>query len=327
MWLKKLVGVSLAITIVGMFGITIAGLGFTRSNKVLVLNPDGTTREISAAEAAANPNLVEVSSSAPGANPTNSSTSSSTGSSDSSSSASSSSNTSSPSTSGAASTGTSTSSTGTTSGSSGTSTGTSTGGTSAGGTTVSKPVVSLTISPATITSGSSSTLSWSATNSPTSCTASGSWSGTKGSSGSQSTGAKTTGSYSYSLTCSNTGGSGAATVGQTVNAPAVTYCGGLSPCYGPSQLASHNTTSSSCWGYNINRVVDNTALNNGYHKGTGSNLFSNGSTVICGNVNLASYLNGSKSISGIGSRNHGAAKSNSGTIASYFVGYYDASKP
>ncbi len=71
------------------------------------------------------------------------------------------------------------------------------------------PVVSLTASPAAIYAGSSATLSWSATNSPTSCTASGDWTGTKSASGTQSTGIlNTIKTYTYSLTCTNDGGSG-----------------------------------------------------------------------------------------------------------------------
>jgi hypothetical protein len=73
------------------------------------------------------------------------------------------------------------------------------------------PVVSISASPS---SGYANiinpTITWSATNSPTSCTATGDWSGAKSSSGSQSQGvlsvAKT---YTYTLTCSNVGGSSA----------------------------------------------------------------------------------------------------------------------
>ncbi len=72
----------------------------------------------------------------------------------------------------------------------------------------SPPNVSLTLSPNSILSGQSSTISWSATNSPTTCTASGSWSGAKAGSGSQSTGAMSVGNYVYNLSCSNAGGTG-----------------------------------------------------------------------------------------------------------------------
>ena len=246
MWLKKLVGVSLVITIISMFGITIGGLGFTRSDKVMVLNPDGTTKEISAEEAAANPNLVEVTPAKSGGGSSSGSTSSAVSSSGGTSSGGSSSSSSSSSGSTASASSGSTSSTGggtTTSG--GTTGGTSGGTTTGGGTTVSAPVVSLSISPSSITSGSSSTLSWSATNSPTSCSASGSWSGTKSSSGSQSTGTKTTGTYTYTLTCSNSGGSGSKDVTQTVSAPALA-CGSGGTCH-YSDISSH-TSQSDCRG-------------------------------------------------------------------------------
>ncbi|MHB8710434.1 MAG: fibronectin type III domain-containing protein [Minisyncoccota bacterium] len=68
----------------------------------------------------------------------------------------------------------------------------------------SAPTVTLSASPASVTSGSSSTLAWSSTNA-TSCTASGSWTGTKATSGSQTlTNLTTTGTYT--LSCTGTGG-------------------------------------------------------------------------------------------------------------------------
>jgi hypothetical protein len=75
------------------------------------------------------------------------------------------------------------------------------------------PVVTFTANPASIASGASSTLTWSATNA-TSCTASGGWTGTKSTSGTESTGALTA-SRSYTLSCSGAGGSAQQSV--TVN--------------------------------------------------------------------------------------------------------------
>lgn len=76
-----------------------------------------------------------------------------------------------------------------------------------GGPVTQPPVVTISASPTTIGSGSSSTISWSATNSPTSCTASGNWSGAKAGSGSTSTGTmNTAGTYTYTLACSNSAG-------------------------------------------------------------------------------------------------------------------------
>ncbi|MCM2310762.1 MAG: DUF4038 domain-containing protein, partial [Steroidobacteraceae bacterium] len=68
------------------------------------------------------------------------------------------------------------------------------------------PTVTLTANPTSVTSGSSSTLSWSSTNA-TSCAASNGWSGAKATSGTQSTGplGSTT---TYTLVCTGAGGSG-----------------------------------------------------------------------------------------------------------------------
>ncbi len=71
------------------------------------------------------------------------------------------------------------------------------------------PTVNLTITPPNILIGNSATLNWSATNSPTSCTASGDWSGNKSANGSQSTGTLYTAkAYLYNLSCTNAGGTG-----------------------------------------------------------------------------------------------------------------------
>ena len=100
------------------------------------------------------------------------------------------------------------------------------GGTASQSATVSvsspAPVVTFKASPSSVSSGSSTTLSWSATNA-TSCTASGAWSGAKAVSGSQSTGALSA-NATYGLVCSGTGGSAnqSVTVSVTPAAPAVT---------------------------------------------------------------------------------------------------------
>jgi hypothetical protein len=66
------------------------------------------------------------------------------------------------------------------------------------------PSVSLSANPTSVTSGATSTLTWSSTNA-TSCTASGAWSGTKATSGSAATAALTANS-TYSLSCTGAGG-------------------------------------------------------------------------------------------------------------------------
>ena len=81
------------------------------------------------------------------------------------------------------------------------------------------PTVNLSANPTSISSGGSSTLTWSSTNT-TSCTASGSWSGTKPLSGSQSTGSLTgPSSYTYTLTCIGPSGSASRSVTVSVAAP------------------------------------------------------------------------------------------------------------
>ena len=84
------------------------------------------------------------------------------------------------------------------------------------------PTVSLSALPTSVSSGGSSTLTWSSTNA-SSCTASGAWSGTKATSGSSSTGGITSTS-TYTLTCSGTAGSAASTATVTVT-PALAISG------------------------------------------------------------------------------------------------------
>ena len=116
--------------------------------------------------------------------------------------------------------------------------------------TSSAPTVSITTSPTSITSGQSSTLSWSSTNA-TSCTASGGWSGTKSTSGTQAVTPTT--NTTYTLTCTGSGGSasGSATVTVTTTsgtAPTVTIT--ANPASVPqgqsSTLTWSSTNATSC---------------------------------------------------------------------------------
>lgn len=191
------------------------------------------------------------------------------------------------------------------------------------------PTVSVTLATSPITTGTSTTYSWSSTGA-SSCTGGGVLSGAKATSGGPvTTGTQSTaGTFNYTISCVNSiGGSASSTAVLTVNNAAVVYCSSKTPCYGPNDMVAHNTAAN-CWGYNSNRVVNVTNLNSGYHKAQQGNLLPSGFTAICGNVNLAPYLSGGASITGIGSHNHGSSpKNNTGTIASYLVGYYDATKP
>lgn len=205
-------------------------------------------------------------------------------------------------------------------------------------TTIGAPKVSISISPATITAGSAATISWSATNSPTSCKASGSWSGSKASNGSQSTGAMgSAGTFSFSLSCSNAGGSGSASASLKVNAaPVVVYCGGKTPCYGRSDLAAHGSTNN-CWGWNKDWVINITSYQPNHSASKSSSATSDlaSASTTC-NHDIAAVLAGTAAIPGYktsgGSTKHShksSTKDNTSTsrLTAYRVGYYDANKP
>jgi hypothetical protein len=180
-----------------------------------------------------------------------------------------------------------------------------------------------------IAPGTSTTYSWSSANA-TSCSGSGALSGSKATSGGPvTTGVmNTAGTYNFTITCVNAvGGSASSTAILTVTSAAIVYCNGKTPCYGVTDLNSH-VTATNCWAYNLDRVVNVTTFNNGYHKSRYGNILPSGFTGDCGNVNLQPFLVGKASIPGIGSHNHSSAvKTNTGTITGYFTGYYDGTKP
>ncbi|MBS0366387.1 MAG: DUF4038 domain-containing protein [Proteobacteria bacterium] len=88
------------------------------------------------------------------------------------------------------------------------------------------PTLSFSASPASITSGGSSTLSWTAANT-TSCTASGGWSGAQLASGSADV--QPASSTTYSLACSGAGGSVSQSITVTVTGGSVAGCAGSGP--------------------------------------------------------------------------------------------------
>jgi hypothetical protein len=101
------------------------------------------------------------------------------------------------------------------------------------------PVVSLTASPATITAGGDSTLSWNSTNA-TACTAGGSWSGAKATSGSeQITNIQAT--TTYSLTCTGTGGTSVPASATVTANPVVGPASGTADA-GPSRTVIAGST-------------------------------------------------------------------------------------
>ncbi|CAN5418038.1 hypothetical protein BH10PAT3_BH10PAT3_6620 [soil metagenome] len=212
-----------------------------------------------------------------------------------------------------------------------------TGTASANLTVIAIPVITITVSPASINTGSSATTTWSVTNSPSSCTAGGSWSGSKAASGSQTTGVMNTpGSYVYSLSCTNSGGTASKSATLTVSTLAQVYCSGRTPCYGPSNLATHSAAGN-CWGWNVDWVINITSFRPSHPGGikSGSTSTLESSAAVC-NHDIHSLLAGSASIAGYkdsgGSSTHGhnsSTTNNSGgsQLAGYRVGYYDATKP
>lgn len=88
--------------------------------------------------------------------------------------------------------------------------------------TITRPTVALTSTVVSATDPGSITLSWSATNSPTSCTASGgygtTWSGAKASSGSLTVSGYPAGTYTFTLSCINSAGTGSSSTSFTVSA-------------------------------------------------------------------------------------------------------------
>jgi mannan endo-1,4-beta-mannosidase len=90
-------------------------------------------------------------------------------------------------------------------------------------TTSNGPAVSLNATPATVSTGTASTISWSATNAST-CTASGGWSGSKAVTGTWSTGALSA-SKTYTLTCNGASGTAPATKSITVSLQSTSTAG------------------------------------------------------------------------------------------------------
>ncbi|HET6925187.1 MAG TPA: hypothetical protein VFH39_05145 [Candidatus Saccharimonadales bacterium] len=202
------------------------------------------------------------------------------------------------------------------------------------------PVVSVTLSPVSITAGSSSTISWSATNSPSSCTAGGSWSGSKAASGSQSTGAmNTAGSFNFTLSCTNSGGTGSGSGTLVVNPAGTVYCGGLSPCHGSAYMANHASVGN-CYAWNTGSgsaypwIINITSFRPDHPGGTRTGSIEE-TTSVC-NHNIHAILAGNAAIPGYKDSggdttysHHSGTVNNtsSSNLSSYRVGYYDAADP
>lgn len=211
---------------------------------------------------------------------------------------------------------------------------------------VAAPSIELTVDPATIASGTTAALKWTASGNPTTCVASGDWSGEKTPYGAESTGRVTAqGERTYTIECENQGGKAksstvlkvgppgttsvaaaptTSTGTSTSAVPSVTYCGGRLPCYGPKDVASHSG-SGNCWGWNGERVINITGYDASYHKAK-SGINSIEVSGVCG-VDLKGALDGSVGAGGQ-TRNHNAASKNNTdrSMIPYFVGYYDPKK-
>ena len=99
-----------------------------------------------------------------------------------------------------------------------------------------QPTVTLTATPASITSGQTTSLQWSSTNATT-CSASNGWSGAKSASGTESVGplnANTT----FALSCTGSGGTGTASVTVNVSAPSTNSGGGGGGAFNLGLLAA-----------------------------------------------------------------------------------------
>ncbi len=118
--------------------------------------------------------------------------------------------------------------------------------------TVDAPVVTLSANPTSLTSGGSTTLTWTATDA-SSCTASGGtgWSGAKNAVGGNQTISNLTSNQTFTLNCNGTGGSGSASASVTVTAPAaptVTFSANPTTVTtgNPTTLTWSSTNATSC---------------------------------------------------------------------------------
>lgn len=210
------------------------------------------------------------------------------------------------------------------------------------------PTVSVTAQPDAIAAGGFSALSWTASGSPASCTASDSWSGAKTPFGAESTGRiSTPGQYKYTLSCTNSGGTGTATVtvavgpanaappstpagnkgGSSTGPAAATYCGGRVPCYNASDVSKHGA-SGNCWGWLGDRVINISGFDVSFHAAR-SGVSTIQVSGVCGK-DISAAVGGKVSTSDYpGGHDHqlGAKSSSDPNYLGYFVGYFDSSKP
>jgi hypothetical protein len=118
---------------------------------------------------------------------------------------------------------------------------------SSGGTTTPAPTVTLNASPNTVTSGSKTTINWSASNA-TACSGSGAWSGGQPLSGTKSTGAVTA-DLTFAITCSGSGGN--ATASTTVSVASAPVNGYATLSWSAPTTNTNGTPISALAGYHL----------------------------------------------------------------------------
>lgn len=205
------------------------------------------------------------------------------------------------------------------------------------------PTITISTDPAEIPTGSFAAIKWSVEGDVDSCHGDGAWSGPKTPYGAESSGRiASEGVKEYVLVCKNKAGevrqSAKVTVKKGIIAAAPTqsgstpssssapvYCSGVSPCYGPREVAAHSSPGN-CWGYNGNRVLNISGFDAAFHQSrSGISTIEVGG--VCGG-NLASALGGGVSADGRSQNHNNTTKANADrNMVSYFIGYFDAGKP
>ncbi len=146
---------------------------------------------------------------------------------------------------------------------------------------------------------------------------------TGGSSGGTSSGGGSSGGATSGGGSSGGSGGGSSGGGTTPPPPPPTYCSGQTPCYGPSDLASHSSTSGACWGRNLSWVIDLQQFKPN-HPGPSSVI---ATAQTCGQ-DVHNILAGSASSNSQTHRHNSSTINNTSSWAGAAkIGYYDANKP
>ena len=205
------------------------------------------------------------------------------------------------------------------------------------------PTVVLKADPETIAAGQAAALDWQTNDATKGCKASDDWTGDKTPNGAESSGRLSSSrNYTFTLTCSNESGdttaSAVVTVGNaappakrntstssSTQSSGPSYCGGRTPCYSAKEVAAHGSAGN-CWGYNLDRAIDISHYDLGYHVAK-SGISSIEIGQVCGK-DLRPGIDGSLAAQGKSYVHTAATKSNNdSSVFPYFVGYFDPTKP